>query len=100
MSGQSKPVNHPRRDPGQAFRTVGDEGGLVVVPRESKVQVLNPVGARIYAMLDGQHSREEIVRAVTEEFEVSEEQARQDLEAFLAELDAEKMLSPPELPHE
>lgn len=86
----------PRRNPRNAYRPVGDDGGLVVVPADSKVEVLNPVGSKIYSMLDGKTSRSEIVRAVVEEFEVEEEQARADVEQFLGELAAKNLLSGPE----
>jgi hypothetical protein len=83
----------PKRNTGHAFRSIGDEGGLVVIPRQSKVQVLNPVGIKVYSMLDGSHSRDEIVQAVMEEFDVAEKSARSDVDAFLDELASEGMLT-------
>jgi len=82
----------PRRDSTTAFRSVADEGCLVVVPSRAAVEVLNPVGGKIYSMLDGTNTEDEIVRAVMEEFEVSEDQARIDLVAFLDELRTKGML--------
>ena len=82
----------PRRDSTTAFRSVADEGCLVVVPSRATVEVLNPVGGKIYSMLDGTNTEDEIARAVMEEFEVSEEQARIDLVAFLDELRTKGML--------
>ncbi len=86
-------MKKPQRTADSAHRAVGDEGGLVVLPKRSEVKVLNPVGSKIYSMLDGKHSRDEIVKAVTEEFEVSEDQARKDVSDFLAQLDSEGMLA-------
>jgi hypothetical protein len=83
----------PKRNSGHAYRPIGEEGGLVVIPNESKVQVLNPVGIKIYGMLDGTHNRAEIVRAVMEEFEVEEQTAREDVNAFLEQLEREGMLA-------
>ena len=40
--------DRPQRRSGPAFQQVGDEGGLVVVPEASQVEVLNPVGAKVY----------------------------------------------------
>jgi hypothetical protein len=80
-----------------AFRAIGDEGGLVVDSDESKVHVLNTVGSMIYSMLDGGHTKQQIVRAVVEEFSVSEEQAAQDLDAFLEQLEGVRGL---EVSHE
>ncbi len=84
--------DRPRRHPDCAFRSVGDEGGLVVIPGRAVVQVLNPVGAQVYSLLDGSRTVEEIVAAVTAEFDVSEEQAAQDVRLFLGELAANGML--------
>jgi hypothetical protein len=89
MSVQDKPKRHS----GHAYRSIGDEGGLVVVPNQSKVQVLNPVGIKVYGMLDGTHTRDEIVRAVMDEFDVEEQTARTDVDAFLDQLDKEGMLA-------
>ena len=89
MSTQSK----PRRHPDSAFREVGDEGGLVVLPGRSEVKVLNPVGIKIYSMLDGTNSCEAIIQAIRDDFEVTEEQAAGDLREFLAELESNGMLA-------
>lgn len=82
----------PKRHPETAFRNVGDEGGLVVLPGTQEVKVLNPVGIKIFALLDGEHSLDAIARAVVEEFEISPEQAQEDLGSFLRELQADGML--------
>ena len=82
----------PRRESSTAFRSVADEGYLVVVPSRSTVEVLNPIGGKIYSMLDGTHTEDEIVRRVMEEFEVGQEQARRDLREFLSELRAKGMV--------
>ena len=90
MSGEKD--KYPRRDPTTAHRSVADEGCLVVVPSRAAVEVLNPVGGKIYSMLDGTHTADDIVQALVEEFDVSEDQARKDLDAFLDELKEAKML--------
>ncbi len=89
-------VKFPRRHPDSAFRPVGDEGGLVVLPGRSEVKVLNPVAIKVFGLLDGSHSVDQIARLVTEEFDVGEEQALEDIRAFLAELDQHGMLEPGE----
>jgi len=83
---------YPRRDPTTAHRAVADEGCLVVVPSRAAVEVLNPVGGKIYSMLDGKHTADDIVRALVDEFDVNEDQARKDLDAFLDELREREML--------
>ena len=83
----------PRRHPDTAFRPVGDEGGLVVLSEKSEVKVLNPVGIKIFELLDGQHSTDRIATLVAEEFEVSKEEALVDVNDFLAQLQANGMLA-------
>lgn len=86
-------TERPQRHPDTAFRKVGDEGGLVVLPGRSEVKVLNPVGIKIFSLLDGEHSTDRIVKSVMEDFDISEEQATADLNQFLEELDSHGMLS-------
>ncbi len=88
----SEPDPLPRRESSTAFRSVADEGCLVVVPSRATVEVLNPIGGKIYSMLDGTHTEDDIVRGVMEEFEVGEEQARGDLRDFLSALRAKGMV--------
>ena len=87
--------SNPRRHPETAFRPVGDEGGLVVLPGRSEVKVLNPVAIKVFSLLDGSHSVDSIVAAVTEEFDVSDEQAARDVRAFLGELQSNGLLAAP-----
>ena len=88
MSSQS----FPRRHPDTAFRPVGDEGGLVVLSEKSEVKVLNPVGIKVFGLLDGKHSPERIATLVAEEFEVSEAQAIEDVNSFVEQLRTNGML--------
>ena len=83
----------PRRHPDTAFRPVGDEGGLVVLSGKSEVKVLNPVAIKVFGLLDGEHSPEQIAKAVVEEYEVSEEEALRDVKSFIEELESHGMLA-------
>ena len=76
----------PRRHPDTAFRQIGDEGGLVVLPGKAEVKVLNPVGIAVYALLDGTRDVDALARAVAETFDVDSDTARRDVEAFLDDL--------------
>ena len=71
---------------------MGDEGGLVVLPTQQVVKVLNPVGIKVFSMLDGAHSEAQIVQAVAGEFDVGVEQATADVREFLDELRQNGML--------
>jgi hypothetical protein len=86
-------VEHcPRRHPETAYRSVGDDGGLVVQPTKSEVQVLNPVGSKVFSLLDGEHTIPQIVEAVMDEFEVPRDEAQKDVSEFLQELRHHGML--------
>ena len=76
----------PRRHPDTAFRQIGDEGGLVVLPGRAEVKVLNPVGIAVYALLDGTRDLDALSRAIAEQFDVEPATARRDVEAFVADL--------------
>ena len=84
--------DRPRRHNDSSFREIADEGGLVVLPGLAEVKVLNPAGIKIFSMLDGQHTRAEIARAVCDEFDVSEERALRDVNTFVDELARHGML--------
>lgn len=85
-------VDHPRRHPDLAFRQIGEEGGLVVLPTQAVVKVLNPVGTAVFSLLDGSRDLDQLAAAVADEFEIDLDQARQDVVAFLTELQREGML--------
>ena len=71
-------------------RKIVDE--LILVPlRNSVAQMeslytLNDVGARIYELIDGRRTARDISSFIVEEFEVSPEQARDDVLEFLDKL--------------
>ena len=65
----------------------------MVLPGRAEVKVLNPVGIRIFGLLDGVHSVEEIADLIAEEYEVAEDQARDDVRAFVDELESHGMLA-------
>jgi hypothetical protein len=65
----------------------------VVLPGRSEVKVLNPVGIRIYGLLDGSHSVAEIADVLVSEYEVAEDEALQDVRAFVDELETHGMLA-------
>ena len=65
----------------------------MVLPMRSEVKVLNPVGTKIYSMLDGKHTLDEIAGAVVEDFDVSQEQARTDVQNFVSLLADEGLIA-------
>ena len=85
-------TSRPRRHPDTAFRQIGEEGGLVVLPGRAEVKVLNPVGITVFALLDGSRDTDGLAAAVAEEFEIEVATARRDVEAFLDDLRRDGLL--------
>jgi hypothetical protein len=82
------PVLHPQA----ISRTVEGEA-VIVLPESGQVAVLNEVGTQVWELADGQHSVEEIVASVVEAYDVSPDQAREDVDAFVQELIEKRMLT-------
>jgi len=87
MTNDSKlqPTDKPCRNPVAASRTYDDEG-VVIHAGSMELSVLNPIGTRIWELVDGDRSVEAIVTVVTEEFEVDRSTAESDVQEFLQEL--------------
>lgn len=90
----------PRRHPDTAFRQIGDEGGLVVLPGRSEVKVLNPVGIAVFSLLDGSRDLDTLAATIAGEFDIELDRAREDVVAFLGELQREGMLADASSPNE
>jgi hypothetical protein len=79
-----------RRKSGFALRKVGEVN--IIVPLGQKVLDLNGVitlnetGAFIWEQLGEERSLDELVEAVSQEFDVETDQARKDIEDFLENL--------------
>jgi hypothetical protein len=70
------------------------EDGAVVLELESgNYYTLNDVAQRIWDLLDGERSLEEIQAIVQEEFDVSEETVNRDLRELIEFLVAEKLIT-------
>ena len=77
---------YPAPHPQVAARTV-DEAAVIVLADTGEVTVLNAVGTRIWELADGSRNIAEIIAAIEAEYEVSAEQAQQDVTVFLQRLD-------------
>lgn len=73
------------------FRTI-DGDGIVVQMDSSRVIVVNHVGLHIIEKLATPIAREELLTSISEEFDVSVEQANIDLQVYLKALDQEQIL--------
>jgi len=73
-----------------ASRKIVDE--VILVPlRDSVAEMdslysLNEVGARIHSLVDGKRSVRDIIAVIVEEFDVSSDQAKNDVSDFLEQL--------------
>lgn len=93
MNAADATSTHPRRNPDTAFRKIGEDGGLVVIPGRAVVKVLNPVGIAIFSQLDGSKDVDMLAASVAEEFEVDLDAAREDVVKFLDDLKQDGMLA-------
>jgi hypothetical protein len=82
----------PRRSPSVASRTLDGEA-VIVHPERGNVIVLNGVGARLWDLMDGQHTVTEIARVVATEYEVSPIKAETDALAFCHDLAGRGLLT-------
>jgi hypothetical protein len=73
------------RSPKTAWRVI--EGEAVILSLDTKAfRGLNAVGSRVWELIDGRRSVDEIVEVIVREFDVTREQAAGDVQAFVREL--------------
>ena len=80
------------QDPSIVSRNIAGE--MILVPIRSNVDdlesiyTLNETAARIWELLDGEHSLGAVRDAIVAEFEVEQEEAAQDVLALVAQLES------------
>ena len=82
----------PRRTPSVASRALDGEA-VLVHPGQSKVAVLNEVGARLWDLTDGKRSISEMAQVIADEYEVSLIKAEADALAFCNDLAGRGLLT-------
>ena len=87
MDWSSRPMPHP-----QTAARIVDGSAVIVLADTGQVNVLNSVGTRVWELCDGSRSAREIAETLAAEFEVTPEQARQDVEEFLDQLTRAQMI--------
>ena len=85
---QRKPTHHPRT----ASRLFSGEA-VIITPRENKVRMLNPVGSRIWELVDGALTVDEIVATLVDEFDVDPAHAEQTTVEFLSMLEEKNLVT-------
>ncbi len=64
-----------------------DAGALLFHPETGEVQLLNTTGAYLFGLLDGSHSRDDLVDCLVRQFEIEDRRtAESDVDEFLKEL--------------
>jgi hypothetical protein len=81
----------PIKSPSTAYQ-IFDGEAVIIVPSEQMVNVLNPVGSRIWDLADGKKSLRQIAEILADEFEVSYETALKDAIEFTKDLAEKKMM--------
>ncbi len=75
----------PRRSPTVVSRLLDDEA-VLVHPVQGKVRVLNPVGARVWELVDGQRTLGAISRVIASEFAADLGRVQIEVPAFCEDL--------------
>jgi hypothetical protein len=86
------PTQRPRHHPDTASRVFSGEA-VVITPAENTVRMFNRVGSRIWELVDGIRSVEEIARVLTEEFRVDDGEALASVQRFVEELAGKGLIS-------
>lgn len=75
----------PKRSPLVVSRLL-DEEAVLVHPVQGKVRVLNPVGARVWDLADGQRTLDDIVQMIASEYTVDSSRVQADVVVFCEDL--------------
>ena len=74
-------IPHP-----QVAARVVDGSAVIVLADAGEVNVLNPVGSRVWELADGTRTGQAIIERIVAEYDVTAEQAAQDAQSFLQTL--------------
>lgn len=74
-----------KRSENVASRVLDGEA-VLVTPSDGGVKVLNGCGSRIWELIDGTRSIEQIVEVIVSEYDVKRETAAEDIDSFIEEL--------------
>lgn len=76
----------------QTAGRVIDGEAVLILSDSAEVNVLNPVGSRIFELIDGDTSLEQIVETIIQEYNVDRADAERDTVTFVKELVAHQVL--------
>lgn len=88
-------MNRPKRNPHVAWQKV--DGLIVMVELNEKrlFHKMNSVGSLIWELCDGNNDTDSMTKKIVDEFDVSDDQAKNDVTAFLEQLKSMNLLEPP-----
>lgn len=82
---------YPKPHPQTAGRVI-DREAVLMLSDSSEVNVLNFVGSRIFELSDGTHTIAEIAETISSEYDVTVEEATEDVAAFIRQMEKRKVL--------
>lgn len=85
---QRIPIHHPRT----ASRLFSGEA-VIITPAENTVRMFNPVGSRIWELMDGQQTVGQIVATLVDQFDVAPERAQRTVLDFFALLEEKGLVA-------
>ena len=80
----------PKRNKNVAWRVVEQEA-ILISSEDSMLHSLDEVGTLIWEMADGEHTVDQIVDRICDEYDVERERAHKDALEFLEKLAGEEM---------
>lgn len=75
-----------------AWRTINNEA-VIISLGDTWVRGLNPVATRIWQLVDGKSTAEEIAQTLSNEFEINLVQAREDTQQLIEQLEKRRLVS-------
>ena len=90
--GSDSRADAPRKHPDSASR-VYDGEAFIVLPQSHQYKILNEVGTRVWELIDGTRTPDDMAQLIANEFEISVEEALKDVGDFINDLRANGMLA-------
>ena len=81
MNATDRPMMHA-----QVATTIVDDRAVIILADDGDVKILNPVGTRIWSLIDGNRTIADIACVIGGEFDVSSDVAAQDAREFIQTL--------------
>ena len=70
-----------------------DDGALLFHPESGEVQILNATGAYLFGLLDGSHSRQDLIDCLLRQYDIQDrEAAEKDVDEFLTALKGKSLV--------